>query len=180
MTLAPAGGVVRDTTDDDLEAIQAIYAHYVLKECSSFEEVVPDAAGMGHRCVEVMKRRLPYIVAEEEGTVRGGSYATPYRTRSAYCYTIEDSICVAHEALGHGLGGQLLSELIERCTALGYRQMVAAIGDSDNTAAIILHGKCEFRATGVLTSVGFKRGRWTDSMIMQRPLGDADISLPSA
>ena len=182
MTSAPGGGgaIVRDATDNDLEAMQAIYAHYVLRELSSFEEVAPDTAEMGRRRAEVLKRRLPYIVAEIDGAVRGFAYAAPYRTRSAYRYTIEDSIYVAPDALGHGLGRLLLNELIVRCTALGYRQMVAVIGDSANSASINLHGKCGFRPAGVLTAAGFKLGQWTDSVIMQRPLGDADTSLPPA
>jgi L-amino acid N-acyltransferase YncA len=174
------GAVVRDATDDDLDAIQAIYAHYVLRELSSFEEVAPDTAEMARRRTQVVRRRLPYIVAEVDRAVRGFAYAAPYRMRSAYRYMIEDSIYVGPDALGHGLGRLLLHELIERCTALGYRQMVAVIGDSGNTASINLHGKCGFRPAGVLTSAGFKLGRWTDSVIMQRPLGESDTSLPPA
>ena len=182
MTPASGGGgaIVRDAIDGDLEAIRAIYAHYVLRELSSFEEVAPDTAEMGRRRAEIVRRRLPYIVAEMDGAARGFAYAAPYRTRSAYRYMIEDSIYVDPDALGHGLGRLLLHELIERCTALGYRQMVAVIGDSANTASINLHRKFGFRPVGVLTSAGFKLGRWTDSVIMQRPLGDADTSLPPA
>lgn len=173
-----ASAWVRDGAEADIAAIQAIYAHYVMFELASFEEVVPDASEMARRRAEIAARRLPYLVAEVGGVVKGFAYAAPYRARSAYRFTVEDSIYVAPGAAGQGLGRLLLAQVIERSTALGYRQMIAVIGDSANTASINLHGKLGFRPVGVLTAAGFKLGRWVDSVIMQRPLGAADTTPP--
>ena len=173
------GAVVRDSVEDDIASIRAIYAHYVLNELASFEEVVPDAAEIERRRAEVLKGRLPYLVADVNGAARGFAYAAPYRLRSAYRFTVEDSVYVAPDATGRGVGGALLRELIERCTALGYRQMVAVIGDSANLASILLHEKHGFRRVGVLECSGFKLGRWVDTVVMQRPLGEADATLPA-
>jgi L-amino acid N-acyltransferase YncA len=114
---------------------------------------------------------MPYLVAETGGAVMGFAYAAPYRTRSAYRYTVEDSVYVAAEATGHGHGRALLAALIERCAGLGYRQMVAVIGDSANSASIGLHRALGFAPVGRLGAIGFKRGRWIDSVLMQRALG---------
>ena len=121
---------------------------------------------------------LPYLVAERDGVVRGCAYASPFRTRTAYRYTVEDSVYVAPDALGGGIGSALLSVLIERCTERGFRQMVAVIGDSANDASIGLHTKHGFAHTGLMPAVGFKFGRWVDGVRMQRPLGDGDETLP--
>ena len=134
---------------------------------------------MARRRAAVLESRLPYRVAEYEGAVKGFAYAGPYRYRPAYRYSLENSVYVASDALRLGLGRLLLEDLIERCTALGYRQMVAIIGDSQNQASINLHAQLGFETTGVLKSVGFKFGRWVDSVIMQRPLGDGDGTLPT-
>ncbi len=171
--------LVRDAADGDMAAVQAIYAEHVLKGLASFEEVPPDVAEMGRRRAAVLELGLPYRVAEYEGTVKGFAYAGPYRHRPAYRYSLENSVYVASDALRLGLGRLLLADLIERCTALGYRQMVAIIGDSQNQASINLHAQLGFQTMGALTSVGFKFGRWVDSVIMQRPLGDGDRTLPA-
>ena len=171
--------LVRDAADGDMAAVQAIYAEHVLTGLASFEDVPPDVAEMGRRRAAVLELGLPYRVAECEGTVLGFACAAPYHHRPAYRYSLENSVYVASDALRLGLGRLLLADLIERCTGLGYRQMVAIIGDSANQASINLHAELGFETTGVHESVGFKFGRWVDSVIMQRPLGDGDRTLPT-
>jgi phosphinothricin acetyltransferase len=172
---------LRPSREDDLVAIQAIYAHHVLTGLGSFEEVPPDVAEMARRRAATLALNLPYLVAEaEDGRVIGYAYAAPYRTRSAYRHTVEDSIYVAADAVRRGVGRALLAALIERCTALGYRQMVAVIGDSGNAGSINLHTSQGFVRTGLLPAVGCKFGRWVDSVLMQRPLGPGDKEQPSA
>ena len=169
---------IRDATEDDLATVQAIYAHHVNHGLASFEEVPPDIAEISRRRDMVRGQGLPYLVAKKGGAVQGFAYASPFRNRSAYRYTVEDSVYVAPHALGSGVGSALLSELIERCTAGGYRQMIAVIGDSANQASIGLHAKHGFAQAGQMTAVGFKFGRWVDSVRMQRPLGPGDTTLP--
>jgi len=170
--------VIRDADDADMAAIQAIYAHHVLHGLGSFEEVPPDVAELNRRRHEVMARGLPYRVADGDGRVLGYAYAAPYRTRPGYRYSLENSVYVAEDARRRGVGRLLLSDVIERCTALGYRQMVAVIGDSGNSPSIALHASQGFRLAGNIRSVGFKLGRWVDTVIMQRALGNGDITLP--
>lgn len=169
---------IRDATEEDLASIQAIYAHHVNHGLASFEEIPPDTAEISRRRDGARSHDLPYLVAERDGAVQGFAYASPFRDRSAYRYTVEDSVYVAPEALGAGIGSALLAELIERCTELGYRQMIAVIGDSGNEASIGLHAKHGFDGAGMMPAVGFKFGRWVDSVRMQRPLGDGDTTLP--
>jgi L-amino acid N-acyltransferase YncA len=163
--------LVRDSRDDDVAGIQAIYAHHVLHGTASFEEEAPPLAEMQRRRAEVMARGLPYLVAEIDGRVAGYSYATPYRTRSGYRYTIENSVYVDHARHRSGLGRALLSELIARCERGDWRQMIAVIGDSAHVASVALHASLGFRNVGTLEAVGFKFGRWLDSVLMQRALG---------
>jgi len=171
---------LRPSQDGDLEAIQAIYAHHVLTGLGSSHAVPPAGPEIARRRAATLALSLPYLVAEaEDGRVLGYAYAAPYRTRSAYRYTVEDSIYVATDAVRRGVGRLLLAALIERCTALGYRQMVAVIGDSGNAASIALHTGQGFVRTGVLPSVGCKFGRWVDSVLMQRPLGPGDREPPT-
>jgi phosphinothricin acetyltransferase len=178
---AAAAFAIRDSTDADLAAIAAIYAHHVRSGFGSFEEVPPDAAELARRRGEVLARALPYLVASDGGAaILGYAYASPYRTRSAYRFSVEDSIYVAAGAERRGIGRALLAGLIERCTAAGYRQMVAVIGDSSNAASVGLHARMGFREVGVLPAIGFKHGRWVDSVLMQRDLGAGDASLPTA
>jgi phosphinothricin acetyltransferase len=169
---------LRPATPDDIGEIQAIYAHHVLHGLASFEEEPPSAAELLRRYEEVAGRGLPYVVADYAGTVAGYGYCTLYRSRSAYRYTLEDSVYVRAGAEGRGVGGALLAELIRRCAAAGYRQLVAVIGDSANAASIGLHASQGFLHAGTLRSAGFKFGRWVDSLIMQRPLGPGDGSPP--
>lgn len=171
---------IRDCTEDDLGAVQAIYDHHVRTGLASFEETAPDAEEMARRRAAVLGHGLPYIVGLVDGAVGGFAYALPYRARPAYGHTVENSVYVDPGAMRHGLGRRLLEELVERCTALGYRQMVAVIGDSANTASIELHAGLGFEPAGHLRSIGFKLGRWVDTVIMQRPLGAGDATLPGA
>lgn len=172
---------IRPAEAGDVPAIQAIYAHHVLHGVASFEEEPPDQAEMTRRLAEVRARGLPYLVAEDRpgsGAVLGFAYAGPYRARRAYRYTLEDSVYVLPGRGGRGIGSALLGALIERCAALGYRQMIAVIGDSANAGSIRLHARHGFRDCGILASVGFKHGRWVDSVFMQRALGPGDETLP--
>jgi len=169
---------VRPSRDEDLPQIQAIYAHHVLHGLGSFEEVPPDVAELGRRRGDVLGRGLPYLVAEIDGRIVGYAYAGAYRPRPAYRHTVENSVYVAHGQAGRGIGRALLSELIRLCTAAGARQMVAVIGDSGNVGSIALHAAHGFAYSGLLRAVGFKHGRWVDSVLMQRPLGPGDCTLP--
>lgn len=169
----PLSVVVREAGPDDIPDVTAIYAHYVANTAASFEEEPPAAEEMLRRLEAVRARGLPFLVAEHDGRVLGFAYAGPFRTRSAYRYTIEDSIYVAPDAVRRGIGSALLSRLIERCSELGYRQMIAVIGDSENLSSIGLHASLGFRQEGVLRGVGWKFGRWVDVVIMHRPLGPA-------
>ena len=162
----------------DVAAIQAIYARHVLEGLATFEEIPPDAAEMGRRFAEVTDRGLPWLVAAAGGRLLGFAYAGPYRTRSAYCFAVEDSIYLDPAAMGQGLGTRMLERLIAEAEAQGARQMLAVIGDSGNAGSIGVHRRCGFAHAGVLRSVGFKLGRWVDTVLMQRPLGAGDETLP--
>jgi L-amino acid N-acyltransferase YncA len=166
--------IIRDALEGDFSAIAAIYADHVLTGLASFEEKPPTAGDLTERWRSVLSHGLPYIVAESDGRVAGYGYAGPYRSRSAYRFTVEDSVYVARGSGGQGLGSALLAALIERCEAGPWRQMVAVIGDSDNHASIKLHRKFGFRHVGTLERVGFKFGRWVDSVLMQRALAGQD------
>lgn len=170
---------MRPAVSQDLPAIQAIYAHHVLHGLASFEETPPGTDELRRRHAEVIGSGLPWLAADFGGVLAGYGYCALYRTRSAYRYTVEDSVYVLQDFHGRGVGGALLEALIERCGALGYRQMVAVIGDSAHEASINLHASCGFLRVGTLRSVGFKFGRWVDSVLMQRPLGAGDASHPS-
>ena len=162
-----------------MPAIQAIYAHHVAVGLASFEEVAPPVEEMRRRFDEVTKAGLPYLTAEFAGAVAGYGYCTLYRTRSAYRYALEDSVYVHQDMVGRGIGRLLLAELIRRCEALDYRQMIAVIGDSANTASIGLHASLGFLRVGTLRSSGYKLGRWVDSVLMQRPLSSGDGTPPT-
>ena len=169
---------MRDARERDLAAVQKIYAHHVLHGLGSFEEQPPDLDEIRRRYAAVRDRQLPYLVAEVDGTVKGFAYAAPYHARPAYRHAVENSVYVDVDAVRQGLGAALLARLIEDCTAAGYRQMVAIIGVTGNVASIKLHERAGFRHVGTLRSVGFKHGRWVDTLFMQRPLGEGDGTLP--
>jgi len=169
---------VRDSRDDDIAAIAAIYGHAVVHGNASFELDPPDTAEMARRRHAVMEAGYPYLVAERYGRVIGYAYAGPYRARPAYRFAVESSIYVAPEAHGTGTGRVLLPALIARCTAAGFRLMVAVIGDSANQASIRLHAANGFSHAGLLPNIGWKHGRWLDSMLMTLPLGPGASTAP--
>ena len=170
--------VIRPATANDFGTIAEIYGHHVRGGFSSFEESVPDAAELARRMRAVLDHGLPYLVAEFQDDVRGFAYAAPYRERSAYRYSVENSVYVSPDWPRRGIGGALLEALIERCAALGKRHMIAVIGDSANHASIELHTRLGFSRVGTLPSVGYKLDRWVDSVIMSRALGDGDETPP--
>jgi L-amino acid N-acyltransferase YncA len=169
---------LRPAQVEDLPAIHSIYAHHVLHGLASFEEEPPSVEELERRYRDVTRRGLPYLVAEYGIDIAGYGYCAPYRARSAYRYALEDSIYIRQDMTGRGVGKRLLEELVRQSEALGYRQLVAVIGDSANTASIGVHAACGFLRVGTLRSVGFKFGRWVDSVFMQRPLGAGDGTKP--
>ena len=171
---------IRNATEADMQAVQAIYAHHVLHGLATFEEKPPTAGELNARRESVIAAGLPYLVAECEGRVLGYCYATAYRPRPAYRHTVEDSVYVAEGCGGRGIGGALLGELIERCEAGSWRQMLAVIGNSGTEGSIALHRRHGFETVGTLRSVGFKLGGWVDTVLMQRSLGQGDRTLPAS
>ena len=170
--------LIRPSCDDDIASIAAIYGHHVLNGVASFEEVPPSPEEMAKRHAELVGRGLPYLVAERGGRVLGYCYAGPYRARIGYRFSLEDSIYIHPDEVGRGIGRALLGQVIERAAELGYRQMVAVIGGSETIGSIRLHTALGFTHVGVLTNIGFKFGRWVDSVLMQRPLGPGGDTLP--
>jgi phosphinothricin acetyltransferase len=163
--------IIRPSQDADVPAIAAIYRHHVLHGVASFEEIPPELDEAARRRREVVGHGLPYLVAERSGRILGYCYAAPYRSRSAYRFTLEDSIYIDQAEVGRGLGRALLTSLLDRCAQLGYRQMVAVIGGSDTWPSLRLHAAVGFARIGVLPAVGFKFGSWVDIVLMQRALG---------
>lgn len=175
-----SSAAIRDSVEADLAAIHRIYAHHVETGLGSFEETAPGRDELARRRADILARGLPYIVATDAADrVLGYSYAGPYRTRSAYRFTLENSVYVAPGAARGGVGSALLAELIRRCTALGYRQLVAVIGDSANAGSIGLHAALGFRRIGVIEGVGWKHGIWVDSVLMQLPLAAGNGAPPA-
>jgi phosphinothricin acetyltransferase len=180
MPLKPAlAASIREARTSDIPAITAIYGPAVVTGTASFELEPPDEAEMQRRFDALVTGGYPYIVAEIDGHVVGYAYAGAYRPRPAYRFSVEDSIYVAPDHQGSGVGQALLSELISRATAKGFRQMIAVIGDSAQSASIGLHRRNGFTFSGTVHAVGFKHGRWLDSIIMQRPLGPGETTPPS-
>ena len=171
--------IVRASTEADVARCAEIYAHHVLHGTASFEVVPPDLAEMARRRAAVLELGLPHLVAEREGRVTGYAYAGNWRPRPAYKFSVEDSIYIDKDAVGQGVGKALLPALIDACTRIGKRQMVAVIGDSAQTPSIRLHASCGFEMTGTLRNIGFKFGRWLDSVLMQRALGVGDTTPPA-
>jgi L-amino acid N-acyltransferase YncA len=169
---------IRSAQPSDIPAITRIYAHAVLHGTASFEIEPPDESEMARRQRVLLDGRHPYLVAEADGAVLGYAYAGPYRARPAYRWSVEDSVYIAPEAQRRGVGRALLESLIGESERRGFRQMIAVIGDSAQTASIELHRALGFRLIGTIVSVGFKHGRWLDSVLMQRPLGEGATSVP--
>jgi phosphinothricin acetyltransferase len=170
--------VIRASHPEDIPEVTAIYAVHVRQGLGSFELTPPDAAEMTRRREAVIGAGLPYLVAELAGRLAGYAYASPFRPRPAYGSTVENSVYVAEWAQRHGVARALLKALIQACEAVGKRQMIAVIGDSGNAASIALHQSVGFQHAGTLKDVGFKRGRWLDVVMMQRPLGPGATALP--
>lgn len=170
--------LIRDACESDLTAIARIYAYHVKHGLASFEEVPPGIEELRARRGAVLGSGLPFLAAELHSEVVGYAYASPYRLRPAYRYTIEDSVYVEDGLGGRGLGSALLTALIERCQGGPWRQMLALIGDRANVGSIALHRRLGFRYVGNFESVGFKLGRWVDTVLMQRALGAGNRSPP--
>lgn len=169
-TLREGDAVIRDAVESDVREIAEIYGHHVMTGLASFEEAAPPESEMLARMRSVHELGTPYLVAVEGGRVVGYCYASLYRTRSAYRFTLEDSVYIREGHAGRGIGRVLLEELLERCSKGPWKQMIAIIGDSGNAGSIALHRALGFRDAGTLEAVGFKFGRWVDSVLMQRAL----------
>jgi phosphinothricin acetyltransferase len=171
---------IRPATTADREALAAIYGHHVLTGFGTFEEVPPSADEMEQRRQAIAARGLPYLLAEDAGRVLGFAYAAPFRLRAAYRYTAEDSVYIAPEAIGRGVGRAVLAAVLDACGRMGLRQIVAVIGDSGNAASIGLHQALGFEPIGVATGFGYKHGRWVDLVLMQKALNGGDGRAPDA
>ncbi len=172
--------IVRPNREEDMPAIAAIYGHHVRHGTASFETDPPDLAEMLRRRADILAKRFPYLTAEADGTVIGYAYASTYRPRAAYRDTVENSVYLHPDAIGRGAGRRLLEALVQDCEERDLRQMIAVVGDRANVASIRLHERCGFRLVGVLQDVGFKHGRWLDTVLLQRRLGRGNGAPPSA
>jgi L-amino acid N-acyltransferase YncA len=169
---------IRPAQPRDLAVITAIYDDAVRHGTASFELDPPDEAEMARRYEALRVGGYPYLVAELEGDIVGYAYAGPYRARPAYRWSVEDSVYVAPQAQRRGIGGALLARLVAEAEAGGFRQMLAVIGDSANTGSVELHRAAGFRLVGTFENVGFKFGRWLDTVLMQRELGRGATAAP--
>lgn len=170
---------IRDATDIDVPAIQAIYAHHVLHGTGTFEEEPPSAEEIQARLHKIIDKGFVWLVATDDSGVLGYGYYAPFRERSAYRFTVEDSIYVREDVRGQGVGKALVGRLIELATLAGFRQMIAVIGDSDNVGSIGVHASLGFQMVGTMRGTGIKFGRWVDVVTMQRALGKGDTTLPA-
>lgn len=170
---------LRDVTAADLPAIQALYAQEVRERVATYEYDVPDLAEMRQRMDGLLAAGFPYLVAELDGEFAGYAYASSYRSRIGYRWTVEDTVYISPQAQGKGVGRALLQALIEACEACGFRQMVAVIGEPANGASVALHEKLGFTTIGIFPGLGRKHGRWLDTVQMQRPLGAGNLQPPA-
>lgn len=173
--------IIRPAASADIPAITAIYRHAVLHGTASWELDPPDEAEMARRREAILAGGYPYLVAESDGVLRGYAYASAYRPRPAYRATVENSIYIAPDAQGQGIGTELLDALMTACATSGFRQMIAVIGDpaGGSVGSRRLHERAGFRLVGVAEKVGFKHGRWLDQMLMQKELGEGDATPPA-
>jgi L-amino acid N-acyltransferase YncA len=169
---------IRRAAPADLPEIQSIYAYHVLHGAGTFEEVPPPLEEIQRRFEAIVGRGWSYLVATDATGVLGYAYFSQMRDRSAYRHTVENSIYVRDDVRGQGVGKALVSQLLDEATAMGFRQMVAVIGDSDNVASIGVHASLGFQRAGLLRSTGLKFGRWVDTVLMQRALGRGDHDIP--
>lgn len=165
---------IRASTDADVDAIAAIYRHHVLHGTGTFEIDPPSPAEMAARRADVLGKGLPFLVAQQHGQVLGFAYCNWFKPRPAYRFSAEDSIYLAPQAAGRGIGRQLLAELADQALACGVRKLIAVIGDSDNAASIRVHRALGFADVGVIRSCGWKFNRWLDIVLMEKPLGAGD------
>ena len=171
--------LIRPSSDADLPAITAIYAHHVLHGTGSFETEPPSIVDMTARRADVLSKGLPYLVVEQDGKIAGFAYGNWFKPRLAYRYSVEDSIYMAPDLQGKGLGRALLAELMARFEAAGIRKVMAIIGDSANTGSVGIHLALGFKQVGIVDSCGWKFGAWRDIVIMQKPLGLGDTQPPN-
>ncbi len=169
---------IRPSTDSDIAAITAIYQHHVLHGTGTFEIDPPSETDMASRRADVLARGLPWLVAEKDGKVLGFAYANWFKPRPAYRFSAEDSIYMAEEARGMGLGKKLLTALAVQAEAAGVRKLLAVIGDSANAGSIGVHRALGFTEVGVMRSVGWKFGAWRDIVLMEKTLGAGDTTSP--
>src|SRR3954447_19423741 len=170
---------IRPAAEVDLPAVTQIYEHAVRYGTATFELVPPDIAEMTRRFRALVDGGFPYLVAAREGVAIGYAYAGPYRPRPAYRFTVENSVYLQPAIHRRGIGLKLLQRLIAESETRGYRQMIAVIGDSANAGSIGVHTRCGFAMTGTFYNVGFKFGRWLDTVMMQRALGEGAATLPT-
>ncbi len=176
-----ASATIRDATPADIAAITAIYDHAVRHETASFELEPPDAAEMLRRHAAITAQGYPYLVAAEaDGRVIGYAYAGPYKARPAYRWTVENSVYLAPDVRGRGIGKALTARIIARCEQLGFRRMIAIVGGSGHLASIRMHERLGFEHIGTAPGTGFKHGAWLDTVMLQRPLGEANETAPDA
>lgn len=170
---------IRAARPADVAAITAIYREAVATGTASFELAAPDQVEMRARMEAITAAGYPYLVAEADGLVAGYAYASAYRTRPAYRFTVENSVYVAPGMQRRGIGGRLLDALIGAAAECGYRRMIAIIGDGANqSGSVALHRRAGFEPVGTLQAVGWKNGRWLDTLIMQRQLGSGASAPP--
>ena len=177
-TTAPRGVLIRPAITADMAEITRIYAFAVDHGTATFEIDPPDQAEMARRHAALVANGYPYLVAERGDSIAGYAYAGTYRARPAYRWSVEDSIYIAPEFHRQGIGSALLARLIAEAEAGGFRQMIAVIGDSAQIPSIAVHARACFAHIGTLRAVGFKHGRWLDTVLMQRPLGSSDTAPP--
>ena len=170
---------IRPAVDSDIAAITAIYAHHVLNGTGTFETTPPDEKDMAARRADVLTKGLPYLVLERQGNVIGFAYCNWFKPRPAYRFSAEDSIYLAADAAGQGLGRLLLRELMAQAERAGVRRLLAVIGDSANQGSVGVHRSCGFQPAGVLHSCGWKFERWLDVVLMECPLGLGDSAAPA-